>query len=333
MAATKYQVLYRYTNPNSNQFLTNDSVSEYDKVFELYHNKHKIEVGTEEEKLDASNEKSDLIIDGNSTANDNYNMLFKFTGTKRINKKVWMPKSIGYVIRDKNAIRDLITRAVDGDYSGQYLLMEGDTIENGVIVSKKNPIIKTISVSQEDAENKTYFKDNEELMEALKNKTIAQLVSEDPDDFGQISKYTPYNNNREGGVYNINIKIGYDFKLRDITYVSGSYGRTSTVSRALTDTEYSSIISSGGKGFTTVTATSSQVQTYEIPAHYEEVAESPYAICDTYERIEQSPWFVLSTHASLNSALEKAKGAVKSVGLDNVKVIKVVPTEQFIKIN
>ena len=24
MAATKYQVLYRYTNPNSNQFITND---------------------------------------------------------------------------------------------------------------------------------------------------------------------------------------------------------------------------------------------------------------------------------------------------------------------
>ena len=44
MAATKYQVLYRYTNPNSNQLLTNDVESDYNRVFEFYHDKHKIEI-------------------------------------------------------------------------------------------------------------------------------------------------------------------------------------------------------------------------------------------------------------------------------------------------
>ena len=33
------------------------------------------------------------------------------------------------------------------------------------------------------------------------------------------------------------------------------------------------------------------------------------------------------------TSLEKTKAIVKSVGIENVKLIKVVPTEQFIKIN
>ena len=172
MAATKYQVLYRYTNPNSNQFITNDVESKYNSVLEFYHDEHKIAVGLDDEILDANNEKSELIINGNNTANDNYNMLFKFTGTKRINKKVWLPESTGYVIRDKKAIKDLTSRAVDGDYSGDYLLMEGDTIENGVVVAKKN-ITSNITVIKDEslAANKDYYT-SDEVKTLLEEATI-----------------------------------------------------------------------------------------------------------------------------------------------------------------
>lgn len=336
MAATKYQILYRYTNPNSNQFIKNDIDTDYESVFEFYHDKHQIIVGTSEEKLNATKDKSDLIINGNNTANNNYNMLFKFTGTKRINKKIWIPESIGYVIRDKNAIKNLITRAVDNDYSGDYLLIEGNTIENGVVVSKINPVTKSISISQDDAENKKYFIDEKELMNTIVNKTIAQLNSYNVEDYGSLSKYTPYTESGRapatGGVQNISIKIGSDFALSNITYKSSSY-QYNTAKDALTDTSYANIIANGGLAFTSVTINPNHVQTYNIPAHYEEVAEYPYIIADTYEKIEQSPWFVLSTHSSLNSALEKVKPVVKALGLENVKLIKVVPTDQCVKIN
>ena len=62
MAATKYQVLYRYTNPNSNQFITNDVESKYNSVLEFYHDEHKIAVGLDDEILDANNEKLELLM-------------------------------------------------------------------------------------------------------------------------------------------------------------------------------------------------------------------------------------------------------------------------------
>ena len=335
MAETKYQVLYRYVNPNSNQLVTNDD-NKYNNVFEFYHDKHKISIGTQAEQLIASKEKSELITEGNSTANDNYSMLFKFTGTKRINKREWVPKSMGYVIRNKDAIRDLITRAVDGDYSGQYLLIEGDSIENGIVVAKTNPVSTNISVEQIDSANKLFFKDDDELKNAIINKTIAQLNTTVIDDFSSLSRYIPYTPTGQtptpGGVYNINIKLGYDFAVGSINYRTGisSYA---TVKKALQEAAYNNVVASGGQGFTSVTITPSHVQTYEIPAHYEEVADYPYVLVDTYEKIEQSPWFVLSSHGSLSSALEKIKAIVKTVGVDNVKLIKIVPTDQFVKIN
>lgn len=330
MAATKYQVLYRYTNPNSNQFITNDVEDDFDSAIELYHDKHKIAVGTEDEVLAANNGKSDLIIQGNNTANGNYNMLFKFTGTKRVNKKIWMPKATGYVIRDKEAVKNLVTRAVDGDFSGQYLLIEGDSIENGVIISKTNPVASVINITSSDAENGVYFKDMDELMDTLIHKTIGQLISSSIEDYSTLGTWSDYYSS-SSGVCSINIKLGYDFETKEIRYRT-KYERA-TARNALTDAEYANVTANNGRGFTTITIKPDQVETYEIPAHYEYSADYPYMICDTYERIEQSPWFILSTHASLNSALEKAKAVVKSVGLDNVKVIKVVPTDQFIKIS
>lgn len=323
MAATKYQVLYRYTNPNSNQFITNDTLAKYNKVFEFYHGEHKIVAGTDDEILEATNEKSDLIIQGNNTINDNYNMLFKFTGTKRVNKKVWLPESTGYVIRDKESVRDLTTRAVDGDYSGEYLLVEGDTIENGVVVTRKN-LDKDITVIEDAtlAENKDYYT-ADEVKVLLEAATIYKLAS--------LEEISIYQNGEP--TKNLNYKVVDD---RLITYNpvytgpvfidekpeprSGNYA---SVERCVLSAENSC---------TKIRITPNHIETYTIPAHYEDVAEYPYVVHDTYERIEQSPWFILSTHGSLTAALEKAKAVVKAVGLNNVKLIKIVPIDQFIKI-
>lgn len=328
MAATKYQVLYRYTNPNSNQLLTNDVESNYNRVFEFYHDEHKIAVGLDDEILDANNEKSNLIIQGNNTANDNYNMLFKFTGTKRINKKNWLPESIGYVIHDKEAIRDLITRAVDGDFSGDYLLMEGDTIENGTVVAKKN-LTKEITVIEDEslAANKDYYTSNE-VKTLLQEATIYKLES--------LEDLTTY-------------KVGNSYVNLTKTWVSDKYGGGYVYSnpvytgpvfidekpdkRSGNAASSERCVANKDNACTKIRIQPSHIETYTIPAHYEEVADYPYIICDTYERVEQSPWFILSTHGSLASALEKAKAVVKAVGINNVKLIKVVPTEQFIKIN
>ena len=67
-------------------------------------------------------------------------------------------------------------------------------------------------------------------------------------------------------------------------------------------------------------------------AHYEEVVDDPYLIKDTYKRIQMSPWFVHATYGSLETALEKAKILVDMIGLENVKLVKIVPFDQFVEI-
>lgn len=61
-------------------------------------------------------------------------------------------------------------------------------------------------------------------------------------------------------------------------------------------------------------------------------SEEPYAIMDTYKRIPLSPWFTNCVTGSLDTALEKAKKLVGMIGIDNVKVIKLVSFDQFLKI-
>lgn len=58
----------------------------------------------------------------------------------------------------------------------------------------------------------------------------------------------------------------------------------------------------------------------------------PYVVKDVYKRVTMSPWFHDSTYGSLTAALEKVKTMVDMIGLDNVKLIKVVPFDQKIKI-
>lgn len=63
-----------------------------------------------------------------------------------------------------------------------------------------------------------------------------------------------------------------------------------------------------------------------IPASY------PYVVKDKYIRINMAPWFPLATYGSLNAALKKAEQMADMIGLDNLKLIKIVPFGQKIKI-
>ena len=78
--------------------------------------------------------------------------------------------------------------------------------------------------------------------------------------------------------------------------------------------------------------TADHIATTTIPGHYEDAMEPPYLIMDTYKRIKLSPWFVSCTSSSLEGAITKAKILVEMLGIENVKLIKIVPFDQFIKI-
>ena len=58
----------------------------------------------------------------------------------------------------------------------------------------------------------------------------------------------------------------------------------------------------------------------------------PYMIIDTYERVWFSPWFSVKVCGSLTDAIEKAKTLVQAIGIENIKIIKLVDIDQFVKI-
>jgi hypothetical protein len=58
----------------------------------------------------------------------------------------------------------------------------------------------------------------------------------------------------------------------------------------------------------------------------------PYVYYERMKRVKLDPWFLFSTHASLTSAMIKAKELINILGKDAVKIGKVVPLEQYIEI-
>lgn len=60
--------------------------------------------------------------------------------------------------------------------------------------------------------------------------------------------------------------------------------------------------------------------------------EYPYVLMDRLERVPLSPWFLHSTHASLSSAMTKARALANIIGHSNIKIGKVVSLDQYIEI-
>jgi hypothetical protein len=87
-----------------------------------------------------------------------------------------------------------------------------------------------------------------------------------------------------------------------------------------------------GNFIASLIVTKANLTRYPIPAHYEPSGKAPYLIKDNYKKIPLSPWILHSVHNSLESGLEKARVLVSMIGIDNVKLIKTVPFDQFVKI-
>lgn len=359
MAATTYQILYRATNFNTGIVISNNPSIQVEHLSDLYHNQHKIETGSAKEKKEAIDKKSDDIINGNDASNVKYAQLYQYSGTKRISKWNWIPETTGFVIRDYSKIRDKITNTnfghEYGDYSGDYLLFEGDTPENGIVVAKTNPMFKenpdnpshAFEIKNNSlAKNGTFYKDAEEIKQLLINSTIAQIdweehpmiislngiLSGGSDGKSKYFTLSPQTNQQGDTMnyHNIAVYIGGVFS--PIPYSFNRNCFPEKIYDYLPRGTVESGIQQGRFACTKVTLNPSYIKTYKIPGHWEESSDIPYAIHDKYEKVAQEPWFPFSTEHSLEKALEKARGLVEKIGLENVKLVKVVPTDQFLKI-
>ena len=58
----------------------------------------------------------------------------------------------------------------------------------------------------------------------------------------------------------------------------------------------------------------------------------PYLVKDTYIRVPMSPWCKGAVYGSLTAALERCKQIAEAIGIENVKLVKIVPVSQKIEI-
>lgn len=325
MAATKYQVLYRYINESTNTPITNDMSNPYQEVCEFYTDPaHKIFSTDVAVRAEAMKEQQEMIAFGNGSDNPKTNMLFAYNGTKKINHKKWVNDQIGYVVRDWSSIRDKIGNL--GDFSKEFTTLNANTPEDGGIVACTQAVMlkyfPAAGITVSTGGNYTYAG----LLSDIVNCTFFQLQ-----DSADITPYmSPSNKNTlyssrwetSGGfpVYIGPILVdvvlgtvsGYAYNSSSTVTISGNRSDRGLYSKAMVKTTH--------------------LETITIPGHYEEATDSPYLIKDTYKRIQLSPWFVNSTYGSLEAALERAKKLVDMIGISNVKLIKLVPFDQFVKI-
>ena len=86
MAATTYQIMYHATNENMNKIITNPHGLSLEQYSEIFHDKHKINAGTEDQKKEATEKRDEGLISGNSPDCDKFSGLYEYTGAKRVDK-------------------------------------------------------------------------------------------------------------------------------------------------------------------------------------------------------------------------------------------------------
>ena len=138
MAATRYQLLYRYINEATNVAITNNMINDFNKTEEFYTKDHKLESSDITLQGEAEDEKEEMISYGNSTDNPKNDMIFAYDGTKKIRHKKYVAPVQGcYVVRDWQSLdRNLIGNA--GDYSKDFITLDGESPEAGGKVVCKN---------------------------------------------------------------------------------------------------------------------------------------------------------------------------------------------------
>lgn len=324
MAATKYQVLYRYINEATNTPITNSMDSKYEPVCEFYTDPHhKIFFDDDPiSQAEAANEQQELISFGNSSENPKNNMLFAYDGTKKIRHPQWVPEQVAYVVRDwKKLKRSSIGN--QGDFTKDFTTINALTPEDGgTVICTENVFkkyFKDITVIQEGSYT------SQQIITKLTEATMFSLNPElSWEEFMSPSnwKTTYYRDSPTTYMYYTGPILVDGITLGTIT----GYDRFGTKGYPLVGNV------SDFHLYSKATIKASQIETTTMPGHYEEAIDAPYLIKDMYKRIQLSPWFVNCTCASLESAISKARALVDMVGIENVKLIKVVPFDQFVKI-
>lgn len=324
-----YQVLYRYINESTNAVITNSMDNEYETVREFYSDPdHKIFSEDKSVQAEAMDEQQEMISFGNNSSNPKTNMLFAYDGTKKIKHKKWIEEATGYAVRDwKQLKRSSIGN--QNDFTKEFTTINAASPEDGGLVVCTKDIMEkyfpkeTITVVSDNTLADSGITSNRYYAEETINKMITEstlfaLDTNGYGDHGQPSKTS-------------SLKDAYGRVTA--TYFSGPVAIGKNDMATYTNRYSSAYGSPSNDGlYSSITVTRKQIKTVIIPGHYEESVEAPYLIADTYKRIQLSPWFVNCTCGSLEAAITKAKALVDMIGIENVKIIKTVSVDQFVKI-
>ena len=325
MATTKYQVLYRYINEATNAAITNSTDNEYEAVCEFYVDPgHKIFSSEPTVQGEATDEQQAMISYGTNSENPKNNMLFAYDGTKKIKHKKWVEEVTGYVVKDwKRFKRSTIGN--QGDFTKEFTTINAARPEDGGIV------VCTEEVMKKYFKPGVVIKDNSR---ANAGTTTNPFYTEDMV-WQIIEEYSPFSFEKYSTQSSTIQKLIIDRYGTTQSYYVGPVAIGANNMKTYNgyyagSTVFGQVDSNNLYG--NVNLAYADVETTAIPGHYEEQIDAPYLIIDTYKRIQLSPWFVNCTCGSLESALAKAKTLVEVIGMNNVKIIKIVPFDQFIKI-
>jgi hypothetical protein len=181
-------------------------------------------------------------------------------------------------------------------------------------------IPKEITFASEDG---TTLADASTILPSAQSSTVGDDV------YDAFAQYTASLNNRSAGT---------------ATTGAGGYTETDNRNQCMSQSSHPHLLwykgwkisdleaANMGNFISTLTVAKSNITRYPIPAHYEPSGKAPYLIKDNYKKIPLSPWILHSVHNSLESGLEKARTLVSMIGIDNVKLVKTVPFDQFVKI-
>ena len=330
MSTTKYQLLYRYMNEGTNTPITNKMDYKYIETREFYTDPdHRIFSVDEFDKAVAIDEQQEMISYGNSGDNPKANMIFAYDGTKKIKHQKWVEEKIGYVVRDYTAIpRSKIGNR--GDFTKEFTTIGDATVEDGgqvvcgqAVFDKYFTATITVLTDNTKADGGTTsnpFYTVSKITELIREATLFELNTTSYEAHMAASRDAGVGT----GFFDGPIAVGQNNMISQSIHISYYAGQYSYGMRFCAN-------SSEGL-YSKATILKTQILSTMIPGHYEDVNDYPYLIKDTYKRIQLSPWFVNCTTCSLESAITKAKILVDMIGLDNVKLIKIVPFGQFVKI-
>lgn len=336
MAATKYQVMCRYINDTTNVAITNDYKATYEPVFEFYTDPdHRIFSSVTQNQSEELDRQQQIVASANLSSNPKNDMMFVYDGCEKVSHNVWVEDQTGYIVRNWADVRSKIGNK--GDYSKEFTCLEHSTPEDGAIVvctqavfnKYYKPLNCIIGQFMTEADVQTMF--DSSTIFSLKEPKWKDHATQG----GCVSAYANGSHQIDYKILTGRIRIG-DFEFQEYTYYvpryynstySGYWSWIRNTSIGIKDSD-----KNASNVYDSITHSANDVETTIIPGHYEISTKPPYCIRDKYKRVESSPWLVNSIAGSLEAALIKAKKLIEMIGMENVKIVKLVPVDQFIKV-